>query len=247
MLPFELALADDVHLALRQAPCVSSAHAKEASASADGLCTASTVWDAGVVLAAHVFSRSRPREPPGASSAPCRRCLDLGSGTGIVGLAAAASGAFARVVLTDLPSVVPLLRENAETNSAALAGVEVVALALPWDDVAALRECLRRFGPLDLIVGGDLLYRTQVVGPLLTALTALASEQTTVLLGASLAHSPETLQLFEQRAAAAGFCVERLGASEQLVEFASPEVRLLRLRLTRASGLTGARRRREPG
>ena len=54
--PYVLQLTPTVQVELLQAPCVSSQHAKEASASADGLCTASTVWDAGIVLAAHVYN-----------------------------------------------------------------------------------------------------------------------------------------------------------------------------------------------
>ena len=50
--PFELQLGD-ARLMLEQAPCVSAEHARESKASADGSCTASTVWDAGIVLAGH--------------------------------------------------------------------------------------------------------------------------------------------------------------------------------------------------
>ena len=228
VLPYEFTLGADRLLVLEQAPCVSSEHATEASGSADGLCTASTVWDAGIVLAAHL---RRPPSEVGSGG----RCLDLGSGTGIVGLAAASSGVFSRVVLTDLPSVVPLLERNVAANlRRCAAAVEV--LPLRWDDEGALRSVSER-GPFDLIVGGDLLYRQQVVEPLLGALCALCSRQTTVLLAASLQHSPETIRSFRRAAAAAGFDVQQLlGSEAQHPEFTSPEVRLLRLRLAGGSG-----------
>ena len=267
--PYSLELRPNLRLDLRQAPCVSAAHAREAKASADGSCTASTVWDAGIVLAALVYRLGKPAEGTGRSSC----CLDLGSGTGIVGLSAAASGAFHTVVLTDLPSVVPLLEQNTAGNAATIANVgstwqrdgagesgevdcegsssggagsgssggsssspRVVSRALAWDDARQLAQVAVEHGPFDFIVGGDLLYRPQVVAPLLNALTALASAQTTVLLAASLQHSPQTIGLFAVAAVEAGFEVERIdhhadGAVPEA--FASVEVRILRLRRAR--------------
>lgn len=236
--PFTLQLAPNSQLSFSQAPCVSAEHAREARASADGSCTASTVWDAGIVLAEHVYNSyiGLQSSPSQSSTAACR-CLDLGSGTGIVGLSAAASGAFGSVVLSDLPSVVPLLRKNARENSTAIGpDVSVTSLALVWDDHAALEKAAE-LGPYTLILGGDLLYRPQVVEPLLTALTRLTQESTVVLLAASLGHSPETLTLFTQRAGEEGFVVECLRETAlKTFEFSSDEVRMLSLRRRGAQG-----------
>jgi hypothetical protein len=114
-----------------------------------------------------------------------------------------------------------------------------VARALAWDDARQLAEVAAEHGPFDLLVGGDLLYRPQVVAPLLNALMALTSARTTVLLAASLQHSPQTIGLFANAADEAGFEVERIdhaadGAVPQA--FMSPEVRILRLRRRRPSG-----------
>ena len=103
-------------------------------------------------------------------------------------MVAAASGGFPQVVLTDMPSVVPLLERNVERNRSELVhdgrcGLESVSLR--WDDAAELRS-VAALGPYELIVGGDLLYRPQVVEPLLAALRALVGRRTTVLLAASL-------------------------------------------------------------
>ena len=234
--PYAMQLSELATLSLRQAPCVSAEHAKEAKATSDGSCTASTVWDAGIVLGAHTYERGVRAL---AENGPKQSCvLDLGAGTGIVGLAAAASGAHLRVVLTDLPSVLPLLEQNVAQNRDALGETELFVTSLRWDDDRELREAARRFGPFDLIVGGDLLYRPQVVTPLLTALGALAGVETTVLLAASLSHSPETIRLFSKRAEESGFVVERLDASAHAEEFTSEEVRMLRL--TRAQSQSGA-------
>ena len=144
---YALEVAPNTQLFFDQAPCISAEHAQEAKASADGLCTASTVWDAGIVLAMHAFIAYQSNLPCTDSMHPCDqsnrlRCLDLGSGTGIVGIAAAASGAFGEVTLTDLPSVVPLLERNIAVNAAALkaCSATVVARALLWDDISQLRQ-----------------------------------------------------------------------------------------------------------
>ena len=244
--PYELTLGGGrVVLSLEQAPCVSAEHARAAKEGSDGSCTASTVWDAGIVLAAMVYEQwmlsdgARRTAEEDATDRSKRRCLDLGSGTGIVGLAAAACGGFSQVVLTDMPSVVPLLEHNVERNRSALVhdgrcGLETVSLR--WDDAAELRS-VAALGPYELIVGGDLLYRPQVVEPLLAALRALVGRRTTVLLAASLQHSPETIDLFVDAAATAGFAVERLGTGCQSADAQSDEVKLLRL--TRRKGTKG--------
>ena len=76
-LPFSLPLLPGGHkqLSIGQRPVASSSHKQEAAASADGLATGSTVWDAGIVLAAHVFARHA-----NAGSGQLR-CLDLGAGS----------------------------------------------------------------------------------------------------------------------------------------------------------------------
>ena len=79
VLSFELALEEGPTIELAQAPCVSAEHAREAKSSADGLCTASTVWDAGIVLAAYAHRIYRCQKGAGLT------CLELGGGTGIVG------------------------------------------------------------------------------------------------------------------------------------------------------------------
>ena len=228
--PFCMQLGGDKRITLEQAPCVSAEHARESKASADGSCTASTVWDAGIVLAALVHASATT------DSRSCsRRLLDLGAGTGIVGISAAASGKFAEVVLSDLPTVVPLLQRNVASNTGACSGCRIEVLPLAWDDTAALQR-VAHSGPFDLIVGGDLLYRLPVVPPLLHALSHLVSESTTVLLAASLQHSPETIRHFAVEARRAGFEVQRLQGSEAMTdEWVSEEVRVLRLTLHAAA------------
>lgn len=65
------------------------------------------LWDGALVLAAHV-ARLPAKKLRGA------RCLELGAGVGLVGIAAALRGA--RVAVTDIRKVLPLLEENLVAN-----------------------------------------------------------------------------------------------------------------------------------
>ncbi len=161
---------DEPRLELAQSACVSGEHAREARQGSDGAATGSTVWDAGIVLAAHL-RRGGEAVLSGTGSAATaardarRALLELGAGTGIVGLGAAASGGFSHVVMSDLPSVLPLIRRNVETNIGALRS-DVAVEPLRWhvaDDASSL---LAAHGPFDVIVGGDVLYRAQVALPI---------------------------------------------------------------------------------
>ena len=64
-----------------------------------------------------------------------RACIELGSGTGAVGLAASVLGA-ANVVLTDLPELLETCERNAARNAARAAGT-VTCAPLAWGEAAA--------------------------------------------------------------------------------------------------------------
>ena len=78
--------------------------------------------------------------------------VELGAGTGAAGLALAAAHPHARVVLTDLPEVCPLLRRNARDYP----GVEVRPLA--WGCAAHAQALREEFGPISVshIICSDL-------------------------------------------------------------------------------------------
>eukprot|EP00736_Rhodelphis_marinus_P014194 Rmarinus@m.28396 len=66
------------------------------------------IWDSGQVLARYIASQG--------SVVKNKRVLELGSGTGVAGLACCFAGA-KEVVLTDIDSALPLLRTNASLAS----------------------------------------------------------------------------------------------------------------------------------
>ncbi|KAF7850798.1 hypothetical protein BT93_L4994 [Corymbia citriodora subsp. variegata] len=97
--------------------------------------------------------------------------LELGSGTGLVGIAAAVALG-ADVTVTDLPHVVPNLQFSVDANAAALAagaGIGSVRVApLRWgeaEDVRAMGE-----EEYDVILASDVVYYGHLYGPLLATL-----------------------------------------------------------------------------
>jgi len=133
------------------------------------------IWDAGKVLSEYLLKEYR-------NKLPAMRVLELGSGTGIGGLTAAAAGA--SVLLTDgKKELVPVLENNVLLN----AGVNILdcdaeVCELLWGDEHDI-NVVQGNGPYDLIIGSDLLYSPDVFPALLDSLEQLCTpEHTEVLL-----------------------------------------------------------------
>ncbi|KAI6695400.1 hypothetical protein NL676_023110 [Syzygium grande] len=112
-----------------------------------------------------------PRRPPPPPRQRRLSVLELGSGTGLVGIAAAVALG-ADVTVTDLPHVVPNLQFSVDANAAALAagaggGGAVRVAPLRWgeaEDVGALGE------EYDVILASDVVYYDHLYDPLLETL-----------------------------------------------------------------------------
>lgn len=99
------------------------------------------------------------------------RVLELGSGTGIVGIAAAAVLG-ADVTVTDLPHVLPNLKFNVDVNCGVVVprggGVHVASLS--WGENDEMEAIGRES---DLIIGSDVVYHDNLFDPLLQTLKYL--------------------------------------------------------------------------
>lgn len=143
--------------------------------------TAWAVWDGAVAAAKHLeaLAAARPEWAAAALPAPSLLgaeggmsrpvaggvgCLELGSGTGLAGLAAAAALRLP-VTLTDLPEALPALRANVAANPA-LAPLATVA-ACDWTapDPAALLGH-------GLVIAADCVWLEELVAPLVATLEA---------------------------------------------------------------------------
>ncbi|KAF7098741.1 hypothetical protein CFC21_100458 [Triticum aestivum] len=149
--------------------------------------TGAVVWDSAVVLAKFL------EHAADAGLLPVRgaRAVDLGAGCGLVSVVAALLGA--RVVATDLPDRVRLLRKNLEENvcNGDGDGGSATVAELVWGDEYELDPELLLWldteaEPPELVLGSDVVYSEEAVGDLLATLCRLAGPRTTVLLAGEL-------------------------------------------------------------
>ncbi len=105
--------------------------------------------------------------------------IELGAGTGLAGLAAAAA-LRCRVTLTDLPAALPALRRNVAAN-AALAPLLRVA-TLDWHGLSAAALAPLTEPPPALLIAADCVWLEALVAPFVAALDALTSDDTHILL-----------------------------------------------------------------
>ena len=128
--------------------------------------TGALLWDSSVVLASMLAHRCAGKLEAATLEDPPRRCrcIELGAGLGLVGLAAAALGF--DVVLTDRTECVPLLEDGIRANQL---GSRATARALEWGDVRAAEE----LGTFDLVLASDCIYETAVAPRLVETMVAL--------------------------------------------------------------------------
>ncbi|XP_056403222.1 protein N-lysine methyltransferase METTL21D [Hyla sarda] len=127
------------------------------------------VWDAAIVLSK--FLERRESAEPGLF--PGKYVLELGSGTGIVGIMAATLGA--NVTVTDLEDLQDLMKKNIESNSALITGF-CQAKVLKWgEDIVDISPYP------DYILMADCIYYEESLKPLLKTLRDLASSETCIL------------------------------------------------------------------
>ena len=153
--------------------------------------TGTSMWAAGEILSDFLAER---REL-------CRsaRALELGAGTGVVGLTAAFFGA--EVTLTDLPRQLPLLRRNVEAN-----GLEHTEVReLDWSDE---QQRTMAMGDWDLILGSDVAYDPMLFEPLVQTLRAQSTEKTTIYLALADREEEDEPKVSDFVACASGFEVE---------------------------------------
>ena len=125
------------------------------------------VSDAALVLARFLENKHFPDK-----YWTSKKVLELGSGTGLVGLIAGCLGE--EVMLTDLKELVPLLKENIERNKESVEGT-AVSRTLIWGETSGLDIP-------DVILMSDLVYYSEALDPLCETLTELTNEHSLALL-----------------------------------------------------------------
>jgi len=159
---------------------------KQADAEQD---VGSTVWTAAIMLSKYMEHHYGTM----AQQLQGRECIELGSGTGLVGLVLASLGA--TVTLTDLEFVLPRLQRNILLNtkgvlrvgiegeedtewSTTAAGGKVRARELTWGKEGSLDQLQ---GPFQLVVACEVIYEKQHIEILLETLRGLVTPETELL------------------------------------------------------------------
>lgn len=147
-----------------------------------------TVWDASIVFA-KFLERNCKKGEFSSLRLKGKRVVEVGAGCGLAGLGLALLGC--HVVATDQIEVLPLLLRNVERNMARakqspsespyLGSLGTIEIAeLDWGNQQQARALNP---PFDYIIGTDIVYKEQLLEPLLTTFRDLAGPKTSIILG----------------------------------------------------------------
>ncbi|XP_048389653.1 protein N-lysine methyltransferase METTL21A isoform X1 [Stegostoma tigrinum] len=154
---------------------------------------AAVVWDAAIVLCTYLEL--------GTIQLQDRTVIELGAGTGLVGIVAALLGA--DVTVTDREVALQFLESNLQENIPPDLQNKVRARELNWG------VNLDQFDPgsYDVVLGADVVYLEEAFPALLETLEYLSSEETTVLLSCRIRYERDQnfLQMLGSR-----FVVEKV-------------------------------------
>ena len=195
------------------------------------------IWECGIVLAklidraaAGVLPTDSPLHTHGVLPLHGRRAIELGSGTGVLGVAVAALGS--RVLLTDVPDALDILRRNAQLNEEAIttAGGAVSVHALTWEEPDQLpdgaAEC-------ELVLAADLLYQRDglQLGPLCEVLRRLMAPSAArtngglLLLAHKSRHGSLDASMHEALRDRAGIVLSEVPFEQHHRDFRSPAIK----------------------
>ncbi|XP_052530898.1 protein N-lysine methyltransferase METTL21A isoform X1 [Tympanuchus pallidicinctus] len=139
---------------------------------------AAVVWDAAVVLSAYLEM--------GGIDLRDRSVIELGAGTGLLGIVATLLGA--RVTITDREPALEFLELNVWANLPSELHPKAVVKELTWG------KDLGNFSPgaFDFILGADIIYLEETFEELLQTLEHLCSEQTVILLSCRIRYERDS-------------------------------------------------------
>ncbi|XP_066497202.1 protein-lysine methyltransferase METTL21D [Hoplias malabaricus] len=179
------------------------------------------VWDAAIVLSKYLETEQFCTSKTWSG----KKILELGSGTGVVGIMAASLGA--NVTVTDLEDLQPLLEMNIRENQDLVSKGSITAKVLKWG------EDVNDFLPHpDYILMADCIYYEQSVEPLVETLKLLAAPETCIICcyeQRTVGVNPEVERRFFERLMQ-DFDSEEIPTERQDPEFNSLDIHILHLR-----------------
>ncbi|XP_071990921.1 elongation factor Ts, mitochondrial isoform X2 [Engystomops pustulosus] len=117
-----------------------------------------------------------------------KKVIELGAGTGIVGILASLLGG--RVTVTDLPHALPQIRKNVSVNVSLDQAPDVCALSWGIDQVHFPED-------YDFVLGADIVYLKETYDLLLQTLLHLCGPRTTIFLSSKMRKEHGTMDFFQ--------------------------------------------------
>ncbi|XP_061599980.1 protein-lysine methyltransferase METTL21D [Cololabis saira] len=183
------------------------------------------VWDAAIVLAKYLET-TQFYEPSSGVNVWCgRTVVELGAGTGVVGLMAATLGA--RVVVTDLEDLQTLLRVNIHENKALISTGSITAKVLKWGD-----DVCEFLPPPHFVLMADCIYYEQSIVPLVESLKLISGPETCIICcyeQRTEGVNPEVERQFFELLQL-NFSCEKIPSNKQDPDFSSPDIHILHIR-----------------
>ncbi|XP_067894311.1 EEF1A lysine methyltransferase 3-like [Heterodontus francisci] len=140
------------------------------------------VWDAGIALCRY-FEKEN-------ISFTGKKVIELGSGTGIVGILATLLGG--NVTLTDQPNILQQIEYNVATNIPSACRHRLNVRPLTWGE-----DHTKFPNEYDFILGSDLVYSSVSYSSLIRTLHYLANQETTIYLSSAFRKGNGSLSFHE--------------------------------------------------
>ncbi|KAG0229197.1 hypothetical protein BGW42_001753 [Actinomortierella wolfii] len=158
------------------------------------------IWDSGVFMARYLMQpdswlsryMQETRTDKCAEQGKRRKCLELGAGTGLVGIAVAVAFPELDVESTDLEEALQLMQQNVDDNSAFLLRDNMKVGFLDWAETN--RDGIE---PVEVLLLADVVYNEASHAILLQTILDYSDRHTKVLLGYKFRHEAEA-QFFEE-------------------------------------------------
>ncbi|XP_067847120.1 protein-lysine methyltransferase METTL21D [Heptranchias perlo] len=183
------------------------------------------VWDAALVLAKYLETSGFYRD--GLHSFTGKSVVELGSGTGVVGLMASALGA--HVTVTDLEELQDLLNININDNKHLVTG-SIQAKVLKWG------ETVKDLPPdPDYILLADCIYYEQSLEPLLRTINELTGRKTCIICcyeERTMGNNPKIERRFF-KLLQTDFDIEEIPLDRQDEEYRSEDIHILHIKRKR--------------
>ena len=178
--------------------------------------TGVVVWDAAIVLAKYLESNT--------DMVRDKEVVELGSGTGAVGLCAGVLGA-KQVILTDREELVEFLSHNIELNTEV---TRVSALALEWGNNANIETVMNMVTRVDLVLVSDCVFYEESLDDLVDTMRLLSDKQTRILLtyeerDSQIKH--DVMKLFFEKMKS-HFTWKRIPHEEHHPDYQSPDIQI---------------------